>query len=42
MEGRENIFSSVSRSQFVAIGLSKQKIENRSKDKVFMAKMNFE
>ena len=42
MEGKENIFLSASRSQFVAIGQGCKHFENRSTDNVLMAKMNFE
>ena len=40
LEGRKIIFLSASRSQFVLTRPAK--FENRSTDKVFMAKMNFE
>ena len=41
LEGRRSFFLSASRSQFVLTRPAK-KIENRSTDKVFTAKMNFE
>ena len=40
LEDRKNIFLSASRSQFVLGNKTCKNLENRSTDKVFMAKMN--
>ena len=42
LEGSKNIFLSASRSEFVLGNKTCKNFENRSTDKVFMAKMNFE